>query len=534
MMRFSRGHSLLIGLATIPLLAILLTSCGTREVDKTAVPRFSHPSGLYHDPIAIQLTAPTSQAEILYTLDGRLPTPETAVVYSQSIPLLVDAPQVVNIRARLRWPDGTLGPDHTEGYFLGLPDTIPLLSLALDPDDFAELYTNYTERGRAWERAITAVYHDPRTESGFVIPAGVRIHGRISRAEAKKSFRLYFRSDYGPTRLDYPLFDCAQSNQTASPNSLEPTASLDDTLARPCPTSFDNLILHNGGQDSPTLPDVLAWVNWTLLRNQLAARLAQEMGTLTNSYDQPVLLFINGKPWGIYLLRERIDDTYLAEQHGIVAADMLDTPERIIGDDQVALGDRQHWDALLAYVETHDLRTPDAYRHVASQINIANFIDYNLFQIFVANDDWPMHNVRQFRSRGPGGRWHWIIWDIDRGFAFTPPSSVTKNMFLRAEEIEHELTTNRHTLLYRRLLENDAFRQQYLARLDELLNSAFHPTTLTRHLDDLVAQIEPVIDYEIGRWQPERTAWESNVADLYDFAQRRGEIVRQQAEVHFE
>ncbi|MEM7119611.1 MAG: CotH kinase family protein [Chloroflexota bacterium] len=495
------------------LLAVPLFWQEERAVDKTAVPDISRPSGAYQTDIAITFDAPSPQAEVLYTLNGRLPMSETATVYSNPIPLTTTTPHAISLRSRLRWPDGTLGPTQTHSYFLGLPEAIPLLSLTLDPDDFDMLYTNYTERGRDWERLVDAVYHDPHTQSGFAVPAGLRIHGRISRAEAKKSFRLYFRSEYGQAQLNYPLFSCS-----------------DDAA---CPTTFDRLVLHNGGQDAPTLPDVLARVNWTLLRNQLAARLAQEMDTLTTSNNQPALLFVNGEPWGIYLLRERIDDIFLQQQLGLETADMLDTPERIVGDDQVDLGDRQHWDNLLAYVETHDLSDPAAYHYVATQINIENFIDYNLFQIFVANDDWPMHNVRQFRSRGPGGRWHWIIWDIDRGFAFTPPSSIDKNMFLRAEEIEHELTSNKHTLLYRRLLENDQFRVQLLERLAELLDSTFSPANLTSHLDDLVAEIEPVIDYEFGRWQPDRTAWASNVADLYAFAEQRAAIVREQAIMHF-
>ena len=81
------------------------------------------------------------------------------------------------------------------------------------------------------------------------------------------------------------------------------------------------------------------------------------------------------------------------------------------------------------------LAAPDNYAYVQSQVDIANFIDYNLLQICIANVDWPHHNVRQFRPRVQGGYWHWMFWDSDSGFGAFPGylhSRVDSNLIQNA------------------------------------------------------------------------------------------------------
>ena len=51
----------------------------------------------------------------------------------------------------------------------------------------------------------------PMDKSGFQVDCGIRVQGsdwqrpRLTTT-SKFSFRLYFRNDYGPGRLEYPLF----------------------------------------------------------------------------------------------------------------------------------------------------------------------------------------------------------------------------------------------------------------------------------------------------------------------------------------
>ena len=62
------------------------------------------------------------------------------------------------------------------------------------------------------------------------------------------------------------------------------------------------------------------------MRNQIVGRIADSVDAYAVD-DQPVLLFINGQPWGIYNLRERIDERFFATKYGIEDVELLDTPE---------------------------------------------------------------------------------------------------------------------------------------------------------------------------------------------------------------
>jgi hypothetical protein len=86
--------------------------------------------------------------------------------------------------------------------------------------------------GTSSEREAHFEFFDPSDpEDSTHEPAGIRIHGGNARQHPKKNFRLYFRSDYGKTRLTHPLF----------PGSPVET--------------FKSILLRGGGHDAWTFRD---------------------------------------------------------------------------------------------------------------------------------------------------------------------------------------------------------------------------------------------------------------------------------------
>jgi hypothetical protein len=81
--------------------------------------------------------------------------------------------------------------------------------------------------------------------------------------------------------------------------------------------------------------------------------------------------------------------------------------------EEVIEGDSRHYQALLTYIRNHDLTQDAHYLYVASQIDISNFIDYQISQLFLANWDWPDNNVRFWRPRTAEGKWRWVFFDCD-------------------------------------------------------------------------------------------------------------------------
>jgi hypothetical protein len=460
-------------------------------------PVYSLPDGYYDRDILLRISVLNPDARIVFTVDGSEPTRTTETVYTHAIHLSAATPAVTVIRARAVLPDGQMGPVASASYLVGIQATLPMLSLIIEPGDLWDpedgIYANPLEKGDQWERPADVTYVDKDRRSGFHIPAGVRIHGGGSRRGDKKPLRLYFRREYGASRLEYPLF--ADGNVQ----------------------SFKRLILHNGGQDWSTQDH---W-NWVLMRNQLTDRLALEL----NGYaarSQPALLFINGEPWGIYYIRERIDRHFLADHFDIESADLLDSPEHS-WDSNIIMGDRKHWDHLMQFVETHDLTVPANYAYIQSQVDTANLIDYTVLQIYAANTDWPHHNVQMFRPHVWGGRWQWVLWDSDHCFEYR---NIDTDSTERMMSCSHRETSGRDILLFQKLLENAVFRERFLSRAADLLNTTLAPQAVVEHIDSLAAELEPDIIYETMRW-PSFSNWSATVRDTRTFAHLRPNLVRQ-------
>jgi len=487
-----------VALAMLFLVRVALASQATEVTTADPLPAFSHPGGTYQRDILLEIVLPWPSAEIRFTSDGRISTEADGTLFTHAIPLRADIPGVTVLRARIVLPGGDLGPVISASYLMGLDTTLPVVSLIMDPADLWDaesgIYENPLGRGEAWERPVNVTYIASDHTLGFSIGAGIRVHGRQSRAQAKKSLRLYFRTKYGPARLDYPLFQGSSV------------------------TSFNRLVLHSGGQDFAYPP----LANWTLMRNQLAAELAFDLG-IAATESQPALLFINGEPWGIYQIRERLDEEFLQDHYGLASADFLESPESTIRD--VLAGDRKHWDSLMSYLGSHDLADPASYAYVRSQMDIDDFINYYILQIYSANTDWPAHNVHLFRPRVAGGRWRWMVWDSDNGFGADTYSQVHSDMISHLLDYTHPETEGRDTLLFRKLLANAEFRARFLSRASDLLNTILTPQAVIAHIDELAAELAPDLAYETHRW-PSQSIWADHIQQLRDFANDRPDYVR--------
>lgn len=459
------------------------------------VPSFSLPAGRYESSIGLEIAPPPLPgAKTIFTTDGRLPLPGQASEYVQPIRLSAETPGVTVVRARTLLPDGRLSEPVNASYAVGLKRGLPILSMVVEPSDLRDdevgIYANYEAVGRAWERPAHVDFLDDEDGLRFATDLGIRIHGQASKGYPKKSFRLYFRDEYGEGRLDYPLFD-------------------DNPV-----TSFNRLVLHSGGQDTSYYS-----ANWTLMRTQLMASLARDVDAYT-TYNRPALLFINGELWGIYLVRERIDDDFFRDHYGLEGVDVVETPIR----NQDRTPPAEEWRRLVDYATTNDMADPQHYDVVLSQIDVDNFIDTTILQMYAANNDWPFNNEHMFRPQNPLGRWQWILWDVDYSFGMLPASTVDFNMvnWLMTPDRPEIIASTR---FFRALWQNVDFRNRFLVRSAFLLNTTLAPDRVLEKIEKAETDIRPGIDYEIARWSAPGN-WETSVQELKSFAQLRPDIMR--------
>lgn len=470
------------------------------------LPTFSHAGGFYGAPFALALAAPNPGAVVRYTLDGSTPA-DTSARYTA--PLQIDTTAVV--RARAFAPGMLPGRTVTHTFFVGETYPLPVVSLATTPahlfDHETGIYVmgpgarpDYPHFGanfwKDWERPVHVEWFETAGSRGFGIDAGVQIFGSWSRLYPQKSLALFARGRYGDPAIPHPVFPELPFER------------------------YQALVLRNAGQD---------WGR-TFFRDALVHQLVRHTGLDVQAY-RPVLVFVNGRMWGLHNVREKLNEHYLAAHHG-VDPDAIDLVER---DTTVVHGDDTHYRALLAYVATHDLADADAYAHVRQQVDVDAFMDYVITLLYAANPDWPWNNVKAWRPRTPEGRWRWLLYDLDYAFHGGHLDAGADTFAeLRSDQ---NRTTGTARLLFA-LLANASFQDAFLNRFADHLNSTFAPERVVAIIGAMQAAIAPAMPYHVDRWRgsfegpwwlgssiDSMEEWQANVEVAVNFARRRPEAM---------
>lgn len=327
---------------------------------------------------------------------------------------------------------------------------------------------------------------------------GVRVHGGSNRGAPSKSLRLYARKKYGKATMKHAFFGDKEQK-------------------------YKRLLLRNAGND----------FYHAMMRDGAIQRMMGGLRFDTQAH-QPTVVFLNGEYWGLLNLREYHDKHYLARVHG-VDEDRLDVMDQEGADE----GDEQHWNALMAFVESHSLADARHYARVAGQIDIDGFIDYVIANLYAANADWPQNNIRYWRLRtespardappGHDGRWRWMMFDMDMGF-HTVASNALHRLVRRAYDPERPRTRTSTHVLFRALLRNPQFEEAFVIRFSDLLNTHLHEDRAHAVIAEVRALIESEVPRHQQRWKipPSVSDWSDRVDFMQRFAKDRSAVQRQQ------
>ena len=511
-------------------LLLCIASANAQEV------AFSAPGGFYENPFELTLSCAQQDKVIHYTTNGNTPTANDPIYQK---PLLLDAhlfsrsdiytipncpdalwylPESVQkcivITAALFDESGNLSGKATTNTYLikslgcdshGLPvvsicaDSLDLFDYErgifvpgalFDPSNPDET-GNYYEHGRDWERPMNFEFYEP-DNTGVNQKAGMRTHGGNGRKLQQKCIKIYARDEYGKKRFKHQFFE---------------------TIAD---SSFKHLILK---------PFTSSWTQSGIndyISNQMAARL-----NLETTASRPVALYFNGEYWGIYYIHERPDEHYL-EDHFQVDMDEVNLIEDWYGTCEA--GNNNSFLELRDFIANNNLSDPDAYSYVASRMDISNFIDYQIFEIFTANLDWPANNMRCWQAEDRP--WRWIFFDGDIGLikkeydafanaTYDGPSSYPSN--------------SASTLFLRKLLENEAFKVDFINRFNHLLNSALAYETTQPLKDQAFETLKGEIPNQVARFHnPDSLQlWEQHMDGITSFLSLRKDHVLEQMREHY-
>lgn len=463
-------------------------------VDKPGKPLFSFPGGLYPSALSLKLTAPSASDTIYYTTDGSIPN-RFSNIYNSEINIISSKV----IRACVLKSGFLPGETVTNSYILSGIKKIPVVSVSMNPDDLWDYYNGIYVKGpnaqannpyfganfwMDWEKPCHFEMMEITGNKVIDLDAGTKIFGNWSRANAQKSMAFHFRKSYGAEYIKYKIFD-----------------------ERPF-DEFKDIVLRNSGND---------WNN-TMFRDGLMTGLTIGMNMDQQAF-RPSVFYLNGEYWGILNIREKVNEDMIATHHDLDRDDIsiLENNGAIVAG---SAGD--YW-TMVSFLEQNTLSVPANYSKMLEWIDVNSFIDYYAAQIYFRNHDWPGNNIKYWRTNDSNGRWRWIIYDTDFGMGIwnSQPSENTLELATAANGPSWP-NPPWSTLMFRRLLENSGFRNQFVNRFADLLNSRFS----VDHVYNAIDWKRNVISDEIGKhfqkWNTESyNNWYSNVQAAINFANGR-------------
>jgi len=471
-------------------------------------PTVSPVPGFYSGGISVTLESQSPGTTLYYTLNGSEPTTESP---EYSTALYFTGTTILRVLATN--PGGLASPVSSYSYFINETPNLPVISLIFEPGDFFDEETGIYVPGlnaspefphfganfwEDWERPIHLEYFEDGNTLSYAAPAGVKIFGGWSRGFPQRSLSLFARNTYGVSEFQYPFF-----------------AEIDLD-------SFEALVLRNSGND---------W-NYTSMRDGFMTGLVLDREVEVQAF-QPVEVYLNGEYWGLYNLREKTNEHFVAAHSG----QNVDNVDLLELDGQVIHGDNSQYHDLIQYVESNDLSIAEHYEYVKDRIDIDAFIDYQVSQIFFDNRDWPGNNIKFWRPRIPGGKWRWIMFDTDFGFGIWNPYAYQDNTLEFATDPWGPEWPNPpwSTLLLRKLLENEDFRTEFILTTCDLVNSNLSTGAILDAIDMHHDWISSAIPDHFNRWNHNSVNnWNNQVGVLEHFAQFRPAYMRLHTRLMFD
>ncbi|MFT5834685.1 MAG: hypothetical protein ACI97N_002325 [Cognaticolwellia sp.] len=505
----------------------------------------SHISGFYKEDFLLTLIPSNSNQEIHYTLNGKAPS---AIDKYYSAPILIKnnssqsnsisnipttpgdygyhwiQPETVYktnvIRYALFENDTIISSIYSKTYFVD--STIydrykfPIISLIIDSlnlfdyekgiyipgkrfDDLgygAHPYGNYNIQGQQGERPVHISYFEPNGFLAFETDAGLRMRGVGSASYPQKSFNVYFKEDYGTKEIEYPIFENTAINK--------------------------RIVLRNSGQD----------VVKTHFKDALLQSILEPLGMELQDL-QPAIIFINGEYWGIYNLREKYDRFYFKNRYDI-AEDNINILDYC---GYAETGNHDDYRSILNYINTNDLKNDIHYEYVKNKIDIDNYINFQIAEIFYAHYDWPCNNYKIWKTNDADSKWRFLIYDLDLSFAHAHyahyDSLGIKHATHLASNWPHCECSN---ILFVKLLENEQFKTLFISKFEEYLNTIFEAKNIINKINEFKQLYIPEMKEHIERWSYPNslTVWDEEIKIMKEFAIKRPCFVRKDLMEYFD
>ncbi len=458
----------------------------TGHSSRAAEPVLSLTGGFYEKSVTV--SAAGEKGDVLrYTLDGSTPTEKSKMLPADGITLKKTG--VVRVRAFNK--DKVASSVAGATYLIGEEHPVPAICLITDEKYLFNEKTGALVKGtgstpnyeKELEYPVHIEYFD--TDGSCLIDqtGTFTAAGHSARQNQQRSIALYARKAYGPDRFYFDPFPHRDYG------------------------SYKSLLLRAANSDAFS----------TRLRDPVISSLAEGQDLIYQD-ALAIEVYINGRYWGHYNLREKINKHFVAQWEHITdekEIDRIDILARSGSDAYVQNGSNTDWLELVDFCKTNDLNDPEQLHYVTDRLDVDSLFTHAAFEIIIGNGDFT--NVRMYRV--PGGKWKYLLFDVEAGFNNDEWNTDPIGYYIRP--VKGKYQGFRHEPL-NALLNVPEMRNRFLTVYARLLEECFLWDKAETHFLEWENTLEMLLPRHIARWKNlTMNSWRQNVNAIKNHARRR-------------
>jgi hypothetical protein len=453
-------------------------------------PVFSVQGGKYSAAISVQISTTSPTGVVRYTTNGNTPTPFSPLA---GAPINIGSTKVISART-FSTTNNLPSPVANNTYFINESFSLQVFSITTDSSSLWDWNTGIYVMGpnadtayphyganywQDWEKTAQVEYFDGQQVKKFESATGLKIFGGYSRVFPQKSLKLKFRKHYGMAKM--PL--------TVIPE-------------KPFVKSYEDVILRNGGSDNYA----------THFRDAFMQRLMRSTHTDYMAYE-PAMVFVNGEFWGFYETREKQDEKYIENNHG-VSSKKIDFLSHE-GNLYTHSGSDTGFYNMYNYLMTASPLDAGYYPRASKMLDLENFTDYFIGETYYGNKDWVgdwVNNIKLWRPQEGPGKWRYILWDVDWGMGLFSNANV--NYLNRAR---YPAVPNFHSDMFNELLTNIEYRNYFVNRYADIINTVYQQDNVASLLYSMRDEVAPYMERHFLKWGGSVFGWHQEIQKVLDF-----------------
>lgn len=482
---------------------------------KTYCPRpvMSFTAGFYSSPISVAISVPANYT-VHYTTNGATPTTADPVY---SAPINISSTTVLRARAFSNNPNELPSFVESNTYFINVSHTVAVVSI------FGDQIQNLLNGNSSLEPETGLEYFDVNHVFKTETYGTTNKHGNDSWSYPQRGIDFVSRDQYG---YNY-----------AVRNKLFPNKSRKE---------FQRIILKAAANDNypfecPAAGNPYAWGDPSLLdgahiRDAFVQTLSQKAKlNLDERTWSPCVMYMNGQYWGVYEIREKVDDIDFTEYY--YKADVEDSLYMLKTwgatwaeyGGSAAISD---WNNLKNFILSNNMAVPANYNYVDNLYDVKSLADYVILNSLALCSDWLNWNTIWWKGINAGStqkKWKYALWDEDATFHHYINYTGIPNNNANADPCDPQSLPNPggqgHIPILNALLQNPNFKQYYVMRYFDLLNSGLSCQRMVTVLDSMINLIAPEMTQHCNKWGGSYSAWYANYQALRNFILQRCDSV---------